>query len=337
MVTRLVKSDGSKDDKVLIDAAFLLKKSELVAFPTETVYGLGANALDEQAVIKIFEAKGRPSDNPLIVHISDRHQLDELVLQIPEAAEKLIQAFWPGALTLVFKKNPVIPDIITGGLNTVAIRMPVHPVAIELIRLAGFPLAAPSANRSGKPSPTAAAHVLEDMDGRIPMIIDGGSCEVGIESTVLDMTVFPPMLLRPGGVTSEMIEAVIGKIQLDPALGLSIDQKPSATASTATGMTNSTAADSTAGVNAGTNTGSNRGTNTGKNTSATAIITDKHNIVPKAPGMKYTHYAPEAPMTLFVGDAEAVVQKVTEMIALQYDGEKRMGIICTDESMEVYN
>ena len=191
-------------------AARLFSSGELVAFPTETVYGLGANALDREAVLSIFAAKGRPADNPLIVHIWDRSQMEGLC-EIPEGAEKLMDAFWPGPLTMLFPRTEKIPDEVTAGLPTVAIRMPSMPCAREMLRVCGLPIAAPSANRSGRPSPTTAAHVLEDMAGRIPLILDGGPCQVGLESTVLDLTRGDPTILRPGGVTKEMIQEVLGR------------------------------------------------------------------------------------------------------------------------------
>ena len=187
-------------------AARLLAEGQLTAFPTETVYGLGANALDREAVLSIFAAKGRPADNPLIVHIWNRDQLEGLCT-IPEGAEQLMDAFWPGPLTMLFPRTDRIPDEVTAGLPTVAIRMPSMPCTRELLRVCGLPVAAPSANRSGRPSPTTAAHVLEDMDGRIPLILDGGECQVGLESTVLDLTHGTPTILRPGGITREMIAA----------------------------------------------------------------------------------------------------------------------------------
>lgn len=190
-------------------ASELLKKGQLVAFPTETVYGLGANALDRDAVLSIFAAKGRPADNPLIVHIRYREQLDA-ICELPPLAEKLMDAFWPGPLTMLMPKKPAIPSEVTAGLDTVAVRMPSHPVAAELLRVCGLPIAAPSANSSGRPSPTTAAHVLQDMNGRIPMILDGGACEVGVESTVLDITGEVPCILRPGGVTRDMLEQTLG-------------------------------------------------------------------------------------------------------------------------------
>ena len=190
-------------------AADILKSGSLVAFPTETVYGLGANALDADAVLSIFTAKGRPADNPLIVHIHDRAQLEPLCT-VPEKALPLMDAFWPGPLTLLCERKPLIPSEVTAGLPTVAVRMPSHPVARAMLQACNLPIAAPSANSSGRPSPTTAAHVLEDMDGKIPLIIDGGMCDVGLESTVLDLCHGDPVILRPGGITKEMIEQVLG-------------------------------------------------------------------------------------------------------------------------------
>ncbi|MCL7747915.1 L-threonylcarbamoyladenylate synthase [Halalkalibacter alkaliphilus] len=217
---------GSEENLQLIkEAALWITKGEVVAFPTETVYGLGANALDERAVKRIFEAKGRPSDNPLIVHIADIDQLSELVSEIPEIAQLLMKQFWPGPLTLIFKKKEAVAPSVTAGLDTVAVRMPDHPVARELLRAAGVPVAAPSANLSGKPSPTTAGHVFHDLKGRIKGIVDGGKTGVGLESTVLDCSKDVPVLYRPGGVTKEELEAVVGKVNVDPSL-LSDDQTP---------------------------------------------------------------------------------------------------------------
>lgn len=281
MKTELFKPDTEKGRILFSRAAEKLRNGELVAFPTETVYGLGANAFRTEAVLKIFAAKGRPSDNPLIVHIADREDLEGLVREIPDVAVRLMARFWPGALTLVFYKSPAVPDAVTAGLDTVAVRMPVHPIARDLIRLAGVPVAAPSANHSGRPSPTTAEHVREDMDGRIPMIVDGGACPMGMESTVLDVTVCPPMMLRPGGVTREMLEAAIGPISLDPALS---------------------------------------GTS-GK---------------PKAPGMKYAHYAPRAPLILYAGTPEDVAARIVAEAAKLYAEGKKVGLLCTEESIGVY-
>lgn len=257
----------------LKEAAALLQQEEVVAFPTETVYGLGANALSDQAVLKIFEAKGRPGDNPLIVHITKKEQLTDLVDNLPEVAEKLMQAFWPGPLTLVLKSMDGVSKYVTAGLDTLAVRMPDHPVALALMEVAGLPLAAPSANLSGKPSPTTAAHVDEDLDGKIAGIVDGGQTGVGLESTVVDCTTEIPVILRPGGVTKEQLEAVIGQVEVDPAL-TSQDQAP------------------------------------------------------KSPGMKYTHYAPVAPVFLVEGGLDFLKETV---LTAQKDG-KKVGLLVTEET-----
>jgi L-threonylcarbamoyladenylate synthase len=217
--TRVFVLDPVQPDADLIArAAAVLREGGLVAFPTETVYGLGANATDAAAVAKIFAAKGRPADNPLIVHVADRPSLQQVVKTVGPRAEQLMERFWPGPLTLVLPKQPTVPDSVTGGLPTVAVRMPDHPVAIALIKAAGVPVAAPSANLSGRPSPTTADHVVEDLAGRADIIIDGGETGVGLESTVLDLTVDPPVLLRPGGVTLEDLQEAIGTVHLDTAV-----------------------------------------------------------------------------------------------------------------------
>jgi L-threonylcarbamoyladenylate synthase len=218
--------DNLKTYPQIKEAAQNLKKNEVVAFPTETVYGLGGNAKSDEAVLKIFEAKGRPGDNPLIIHISDRKQIQSFVKTIPEKATLLMDAFWPGPLTIILEnKSGVLSEKATAGLSTVAVRMPDHPVALALIEASGLPLAAPSANLSGKPSPTTAAHVADDLTGRIAGIVDGGATGVGLESTVVDCTVEIPVILRPGGVTKEQLEEVVGKVSVDPALKDS-DQTP---------------------------------------------------------------------------------------------------------------
>jgi len=217
--TKIISIDPEHiDEQKLGEAAEVLRTGGLVAFPTETVYGLGANALDEKAVEKIFEAKGRPSDNPLIVHISEVDEIEPLVKNIPERAKMLMEAFWPGPLTLIFEKSQRIPNRITAGLDTVAIRMPLHPIARRLIRLAQVPVAAPSANLSGRPSPTCPEHVIEDLEGKVDVIIAGGNCSVGLESTVLDITEEIPVILRPGGITREQLEDVLGPVASDAAL-----------------------------------------------------------------------------------------------------------------------
>lgn len=268
----------------LKEAAEILKHGGLVAFPTETVYGLGANALDEKASRKIYEAKGRPSDNPLIAHVADFEGIEPLVGRIPEMGRKLAEAFWPGPMTLVFPKSALVPQGTTGGLDTVAIRMPSDPVARTLIRLAGVPVAAPSANTSGRPSPTRAEHVYQDMEGRIEMIIDGGPVGIGVESTIVDVTEEVPVLLRPGAVTMEMLESVVGEVRVDPAIlgPVSPDLKP------------------------------------------------------KAPGMKYRHYAPNADLTLVEGPQDRVVSEINRLAAEKLFEGYKVGIICTDETRDSY-
>lgn len=289
MNTKVVTVNGSgklsaEDIEKLKEAAAILKSGGLAAFPTETVYGLGANALDEAAAARIYEAKGRPSDNPLIAHVSCFEDIIPLTAEIPEAGKKLADAFWPGPLTLVFLKSDLVPYGTTGGLDTVAIRMPSDPVASALIRLAGVPVAAPSANTSGRPSPTTARHVLQDMDGRIDMIVDGGSVGIGVESTIVDVTENIPVLLRPGAVTMEMLRAVVGAVNIDPAI------------------LNPVSAD----------------------------------MRPKAPGMKYKHYAPKADLTLVEGEIEQVIERINQLSAEKRAEGKRVGIICTDETKDRY-
>lgn len=213
MITQVI---DAADKNAVILAADLIKRGELVAFPTETVYGLGGNGLDADAVTKIYEAKGRPADNPLILHISAIDELYPLVREVPEKALVLADKFWPGPLTMIFKKADIVPNAVTCGLDTVAIRMPSHPFANAFIRTAGLPIAAPSANRSGSPSPTEAKFVFDDLSGRIPLIVDGGRCTVGLESTVISMSGCIPTILRPGGVTKEVIEAEIGRVDIHP-------------------------------------------------------------------------------------------------------------------------
>lgn len=217
MKTEVIKVNSSSDPGVK-KAAELLKKGEVVAIPTETVYGLAANAFDEKAVEKIFIAKGRPSDNPLIVHISELSQWAELVESIPENALALARTFWPGPLTIILKKSSLIPLRTSGGLDTVGVRMPLHPTARAIISAAGVPLAAPSANNSGKPSTTTAEHCLHDLDGKIPLIIDSGECSVGVESTVVTLVPKVPRVLRPGGISLEMLADVLGKVEVDDAV-----------------------------------------------------------------------------------------------------------------------
>ncbi len=266
-------------------AAKVLKSGGLVAFPTETVYGLGANALDESASAKIYQAKGRPSDNPLIAHISSIDDLEKLVYHVPDIAKKLADLYWPGPLTLVFEKRDVVPYGTTGGLDTVAIRMPANEIARELIRLAGVPIAAPSANLSGRPSPTRAEHVIQDMDGRIDMIIDGGSVGIGLESTIVDVTGKIPVILRPGSITYEMLKKELGEIEVDKAI------------------------------------------------EGPLLKGEK----PKAPGMKYKHYAPKAELKLVAGMERDVVSYIKKEVANQSEQGQVVGIICTEDTKEQYS
>lgn len=217
-VTTYWKVDPNRPDPEIISrAGLILRRGGLVAFPTETVYGLGANARDAGAVAQIFSAKGRPVDNPLIVHLAGAGQVEEVAVNVSPVAGELMKQFWPGPLTLVLPGKGVLPREVTAGLDTVAVRVPGHPVALALIRAAGVPVAAPSANTSGRPSPTTAGHVRADLDGRIDAVLDGGDAGVGVESTVLDVTGEVPVILRPGGVTPGQIKAVTGAVELDPA------------------------------------------------------------------------------------------------------------------------
>ncbi len=265
------------------EAAKILNNKGLVAFPTETVYGLGANALDEEAAAKIYEAKGRPSDNPLIVHIADIDAVYTLASEVPENAVLLMEAFWPGPLTIILPKVGIVPDGTTGGLDTVAIRMPSHPVALELIRESGLYIAAPSANSSGRPSPTLASHVMEDMDGRIDAVIDGGAVGIGIESTIVDLTGDIPTILRPGFITKSMLEAIVGEVAIDPAL---VEPDP--------------------------------------------------NLRPKAPGMKYTHYAPKGQLTIVEGH-NGVAEKINSLVQEKASQGYTVAVITTRENASAYD
>ena len=284
MNTKLVKIEDTKQikDEELAEAAQILRDGGLVAFPTETVYGLGANALDEAAAKKIYAAKGRPSDNPLIAHISCLEELKPLVAYIPEAGRKLAEAYWPGPLTMVFPKSDIVPYGTTGGLDTVAVRMPSDPVANRLIKLAGVPVAAPSANTSGRPSPTTAQHVWQDLEGKIEMILDGGPVGIGVESTIVDVSGDVPTLLRPGAITMEMLRETVGRVEIDPA----IQAPPSA------------------------------------------------DLRPKAPGMKYRHYAPHADLQLVEGETDKVVETINALVKEKLAEGKKVGVICTDETKD---
>lgn len=272
-------------DEDLEQACQILQNGGLVAFPTETVYGLGGDALSPEAAQKIYAAKGRPSDNPLIVHIARIESLYDVAENISQKAKDLADAFWPGPLTMIFSKGAKVPLSTTGGLETVAVRMPSHPLAAALIRQSGVYIAAPSANTSGRPSPTKAEHVIEDLKGRIDMIIDGGMVGIGLESTIVDMTEEIPVILRPGYITKDMMEEVIGEVKVDPAV---LATEP------------------------------------------------KKNLVAKAPGMKYRHYAPKGQLTIVEGETQGVIAKINALTAEKEKEGKKVAVIATEESKEQY-
>lgn len=287
MKTIVEKIDAAKladeiEKQKIAAAARLLKEGGVVAFPTETVYGLGADAQNPEASRRIYEAKGRPSDNPLIVHIADFSDLELITRELPKAAKVLGEHFWPGPLTMIFRKNDRIPLETTGGLDTVAVRMPNHPVALALIKGSTGFIAAPSANVSGKPSPTIAEHVFFDMNGRIPMILDGGPVGIGIESTIVDFSEDTPMILRPGFITKEMVQQAIGPVSLDKGL------EPDGA------------------------------------------------VAPKAPGMKYRHYAPKAELVLVKGEMCRVIPAINRLVQEAGQQGKRAGVIGTEETCGSY-
>ncbi len=261
-------------------AARILRSGGLVGIPTETVYGLGANGLDPLAVRSIFLAKGRPQDNPLILHIPDPSWLELYCRDIPEAAWRLARRFWPGPLTMVLRRDPAVPDEVTAGLDTVGMRCPAHELCRAVIEAAGVPVAAPSGNTSGRPSPTSVADMLEDMNGKINAILDGGSCQVGVESTIIDMTAATPRLLRPGGVPLEELRAVLGEVELDPAILRPMEEGEK----------------------------------------------------PLAPGMKYRHYAPKAPVIVVKGSPARSAAYILEHLSPTYWD----GVICFDEFADWY-
>lgn len=286
MDTIIEKIDPGNIDADMMDrAGKLIAEGELVAFPTETVYGLGGDALDPDASRKIYAAKGRPSDNPLIVHIAEFDDMKRVAREVPEQARKLADAFWPGPLTMIVWKSDAVPEATTGGMQTVAVRMPNHPVALELIRRSGCLIAAPSANTSGRPSPTEAQHVAEDLSGKIAMILDGGPVGIGIESTIIDLTEEKPMILRPGYITPEMLSEVLQEeVVIDPGIIAADDTRK-----------------------------------------------------PKAPGMKYKHYAPKAEMIIVDGAQDAVIAKINELTAAKRAEGKKVAVIATDETKERYD
>lgn len=285
MKTQIITLDENNIDAEAIQkAGNIIKNGGLVAFPTETVYGLGGDALNEESSAKIYAAKGRPSDNPLIVHIATMDALPFIAGPIPPQAYALAEAFWPGPLTMIFQKTGQVPFATTGGLNTVAVRMPSNPIARELILASGGYIAAPSANRSGRPSPTLAKYVIEDLDGRIEMILDGGSCDIGLESTIIDLSEKEPMILRPGYITEAMMERVIGNVTIDQT-----------------------------------------------------ILDASSKTPPKAPGMKYRHYAPQGNLVIVEGKEGVVIDYINSKLQEASAQGKKTGVIATDETYGQYH
>ena len=284
MKTIIAKYDKDhRDPEVMRRAAEILRAGGLVAFPTETVYGLGGDALNPASSKKIYAAKGRPSDNPLIVHVCRFEDIEPIVRSIPPQAAALAEAFWPGPLTMIFKKNDRVPAETTGGLDTVAIRFPSNKIAQALIDASGGYIAAPSANRSGRPSPTLARYCMEDLDGRVEMIIDGGQVGIGLESTIIDLTEGEPVILRPGYITREKLAKVLGNVGVDQS-----------------------------------------------------IIKPDSGIKPKAPGMKYRHYAPKGELVILEGSPDKVVAEINRAAAEDREKGIRSGVICTDETRNLY-
>ena len=287
VITIRQTADGAlsaEEEEALREAGAVMQSGGLVAFPTETVYGLGGDALNKESSRKIYAAKGRPSDNPLIVHIYRFEDIYEIAGQVPEEAKKIADAFWPGPLTMILPKSDKVPLETTGGLNTVAIRMPSHPVAQKLIEYSGGYVAAPSANTSGRPSPTVAKYVEEDMMGKIDVIIDGGEVGIGLESTIIDLTVSPPQILRPGYITKEMLSKVLGEVDTD-----------------------------------------------------VTILRADSGQAPKAPGMKYRHYAPKGDLTIVQGSPEDVTAYINDKTAQAQRAGAKVGIIGTEENLSAYH
>ncbi len=283
MNTRMIAVTQEERERILQEAGSIIRNGGLVAFPTETVYGLGGDALNPHSSRKIYEAKGRPSDNPLIIHISRMEDLYAVAEHVSEEARMLAERFWPGPLTLVLPKADIVPPETTGGLDTVAVRMPSNELARDFIRYSGGFVAAPSANLSGRPSPTLARYVAEDMDGRIDMILDGGEGDIGLESTIVDVTASPPQILRPGFITEAMLEQVLGRVETDRAL-----------------------------------------------------LSPGMEQAPRAPGMKYRHYAPKGDLVIVEGEQDAVAAYINARIREDMAGGERTGVICTDATRELY-
>ena len=276
--------DINTDIRFIEEAGKVIRNGGTVAFPTETVYGLGANALDDEAVKKIFIAKGRPQDNPLIIHVSTK-EISGLVKDVPEVAQKIIDKFWPGPLTVILEKNDIIPNVTSANLNTIGIRMPNSEIALKLIELAERPIAAPSANISGRPSPTEVERCVEDLNGRVDYIIGGESSDIGVESTIVDCTVNPPLVLRPGGITLEMLKEINPEIELDKAL----KSKPN------------------------------------------------DDFKPKAPGMKYKHYAPNAHLKIIKGKNEKTIEIINEIVENYIEKGNDVAILTTNENLNKFN
>lgn len=278
-----IVKDLEKNIEMLKEAATVIKEGGIVAFPTETVYGLGANALNEDAVKKIFLAKGRPQDNPLIIHVASK-EISDYVTEVPEVANMIIEKFWPGPLTIILNKKDIVPNVTSANLNSIGIRMPSNEMAKKLIELSGVPIAAPSANISGKPSPTDVGRCIEDLNGRVDYILGGEKSNVGVESTIVDCTVYPPIILRPGGITLEMLKEIDEKIEIDKGLM----SKPT------------------------------------------------EDFKPKAPGMKYRHYAPKAKVKIVLGDRKKTIEKINEMVHNYIDEGKKVGVMASVENSLEY-
>lgn len=271
------------EEKFIKEASKVIKNGGTVAFPTETVYGLGANALNCDSVKKIFEAKGRPQDNPLIIHVASK-EIDEYVKNIPEVAKKLMDKFWPGPLTLILEKKDIVPNETSANLNTIGVRMPNSDIALKLIKESGVPIAAPSANISGRPSPTDIERCIEDLKGRVNYIIGGDKSNVGVESTIVDCTVTPPVVLRPGGVTLESLREVNSSIEIDKGL-----------------------------------------------------LNNSDDFKPKAPGMKYRHYAPNAKLKIIKGNRKKTIEKIREMVHNYIKAGMKVGILISEENIDMYS